>query len=52
MFRIGETDGITIAGIKGINGMNATLLNSPHSIKLDDQLNLYVTDTNCHGHVP
>lgn len=46
MFRSGETNGTTIAGVKGVSGANSTLLNAPYSLKLDDQLNLYVTDTN------
>jgi hypothetical protein len=44
-FMVGQTNGITIAGITGISGVNSTLLNSPHSIELDNQLNLYVADS-------
>lgn len=47
-FPIGETSGITIAGITGISGSNASLLSTPTSIMLDGQLNLYVTDQNNH----
>ena len=43
-FPVGERDGRTIAGITGIWGVNATLLNYPASVKLDNQLNLYVSD--------
>jgi hypothetical protein len=39
----GQSDGITIAGV---SGSNSTMLNSPFSIALDNQLNLYVADTN------
>lgn len=47
-FSAGEMNGITIAGITGINGSNATTLNRPWSLKLDSQLNLYVTDSSNH----
>ena len=36
---------MTIAGITGILGANASLLNNPVSVVLDTQLNLYVSDT-------
>lgn len=45
LFLNGQTEGITIAGITGVSGSNATLLNEPRSVKLDSQLNLYVTDS-------
>ncbi|CAF3716204.1 unnamed protein product [Rotaria sp. Silwood1] len=48
LFMVGQSDGITIAGVTGISGDNATLLNRPWSIKLDSQLNLYVADSNNH----
>ena len=43
-FKVGETVGTTIAGVTGVAGDNATLLNVPRSIRLDSQLNLYVVD--------
>ena len=43
-FPVGERNGTTIAGILGISGVNATLLDHPAAIKLDNQLNLYVSD--------
>ena len=39
---------MTIAGITGILGANASLLNSPISVVLDTQLNLYVSDGENH----
>ena len=44
-FPPGQRDGMTIAGITGISGVNASLLNNPVSLILDTQLNLYVSDT-------
>ena len=44
-FSIGQSNGTTIAGITGILGANASLLNNPISVVLDTQLNLYVSDT-------
>ena len=44
-FPVGERNGTTIAGITGISGANATLLNFPASVALDNQLNLYVSDS-------
>ena len=43
-FSVGERNGTTIAGITGISGTNATLFDSPMSVALDNQLNLYVSD--------
>lgn len=43
-FQPGEMNGTIIAGSTGVTGMNSTLLFSPSSIALDNQLNLYVTD--------
>ncbi|CAF4777304.1 unnamed protein product [Rotaria sp. Silwood1] len=48
LFMNGQTEGITIAGVTGVNGGNSTLFNSPWSIELDSQLNLYVADSNNH----
>jgi hypothetical protein len=38
-----QSNGITIAGITGVSGLNATMLDSPTSSILDHQLNLYAT---------
>ena len=48
LFKPGEYVGKTIAGTTGVSGINASLLNYPWSLKLDNQLNLYVLDTNNH----
>ena len=47
-FRSGQFVGRTIAGITGVNGTNATVLNQPRWVTLDKQLNLYVSDTDNH----
>ena len=47
-FMAEESIGQTIAGVTGVNGVNATLFNGPRGIKLDNQLNLYVADTDNH----
>ena len=47
-FSIGRSNGTTIAGINGISGANASLLNIPISVVLDTQLNLYVSDSANH----
>lgn len=43
-FMVGQFSGTTIAGTTLVRGTNATLFNSPWSVTLDSQLNLYVTD--------
>jgi sugar lactone lactonase YvrE len=43
-----QSSGITIAGTTGSSGSISTLLNSPSSLKLDNQLNLYVVDQSNH----
>ena len=48
LFLAGERDGRTIAGVTGLVGSNATLLNYPSSIALDNQLHLYVSDSTNH----
>ena len=48
LFKAGEYVGQTIAGTTGVSGINASLLNYPWSLKLDNQLNLYVLDTYNH----
>ncbi|CAF1509914.1 unnamed protein product [Adineta steineri] len=42
----GASNGTVIAGVAGVSGSNATLLNSPRDIKLDAYLNIYVVDYN------
>ncbi|CAF3832133.1 unnamed protein product, partial [Rotaria sordida] len=44
LFLAGQSNGTTIAGITGLSGSNATLLNTPFSVALDSQRNLYVAD--------
>ena len=48
LFLSGQRNGSTIAGISGIAGSNASLLNRPMWVSLDKQMNLYVSDTNNH----
>jgi hypothetical protein len=45
LFPVGQSDGITIAGVTGVFGQSPTLLQKPYSVALDNQLNLYVVDT-------
>lgn len=47
-FNPGQLNGITIAGITGVNSANNITLSSPRSVRLDSQLNLYVADTSNH----
>ena len=44
LFLVGQTEGMTIAGITATAGSNATLFSAPYSVRLDSQLNLYVAD--------
>ena len=44
-FMSGEYVGKTIAGVTGVSGINASLFNNPWCVKLDNQLNLYVVDS-------
>ena len=46
LFLAGHSSGTTIAGVTGVSGNASDLLNSPFWTILDDQLNLFVTDTN------
>ena len=39
-----QPNGTTIAGISTVSGNNATTLKGPRSVRLDNQLNLYVAD--------
>ena len=48
MFKSAGQNRVNIVGTYLVSGSNATLLNSPTSIELDAQLNLYVTDSNNH----
>ena len=47
-FLAGQSIGRTIAGVTNTPGNSSTLLNSPYSMVLDGQLNLYVTDSYNH----
>jgi len=47
-FLSGQFVSRTIAGITGVNGTNASVLNQPRWVTLDKQLNLYVCDTDNH----
>ena len=47
-FPVGQLDGLTIAGVTGLSGSNASLLSVPMEVTVDNQLNLYVSDTNNH----
>ena len=47
-FLAGQSIGTTIAGITSSRGNNSASLNSPYSVILDAQLNLYVTDAYNH----
>lgn len=47
-FPFNQVNGSTIAGISSLIGTNATLVNTPYSLALDSQLNLYVADTYNH----
>jgi NHL repeat len=40
-----ETNGRAIAGITDVTGNSSTSFNTPCSLALDSQLNLYVADT-------
>lgn len=44
-FLASQSDGVTIAGVTAVFGNSSTLLNTPYSLALDSQLNLYVSDT-------
>jgi len=42
---VNQLEGITIAGVTGISGPNASLPNTLWAVRLDNQLNLYVADS-------
>ncbi|CAF3298334.1 unnamed protein product [Rotaria socialis] len=43
-FQAGSMNGTTIAGVTGVSGSDAYHVFYPVALKLDSQLNLYVTD--------
>ncbi|CAF3618097.1 unnamed protein product [Rotaria sp. Silwood1] len=45
LFKVGQTNGITIAGVPGLPNANPSSLRSPSAVKVDSQGNLYVADT-------
>lgn len=45
MYLVGQTNATTIAGVSSQLGNNSTMLYYPVSMVLDNQLNLYVTDS-------
>ena len=45
-FRVGESNGTTIAGVTLSSGSSSILLNSPFSVAVDGQFNVYVSDYN------
>lgn len=45
LFLVGQSNATTIAGSTGVYGANSTLINRPYWVALDNQLNLYVSDT-------
>ena len=47
-FSDGAVNDTTIAGITSVSARNATTLNGPWAVRLDSQLNLYVTDSYNH----
>ncbi|CAF1582370.1 unnamed protein product [Rotaria magnacalcarata] len=48
LFQAGSMNGTTIAGVTGISGSDPYHLNYPYALKLDSQLNLYVSDCSNH----
>ena len=47
-FLAGQSNAITITGTTGVFGTNPNQLNCPYWVILDNQLNLYVSDTYNH----
>ncbi|CAF5162608.1 unnamed protein product, partial [Rotaria magnacalcarata] len=45
LFLSGQFNGTTIAGVTAVSGSAVNKLNSPQSLTLDSNLNLYVADT-------
>lgn len=48
LFKPGEINGTTIAGVTGLSGNNASLLNTPYAVRIDNQYHVYVADTYNH----
>ncbi|CAF5080308.1 unnamed protein product [Rotaria sp. Silwood1] len=48
LFLSGQKNGTTIAGVTSASGSLSNLLSYPHSLLLDQQLNLYVSDSSNH----
>ena len=48
LFEAGQSIGRTIAGVSGVSGFTPIHLNLPYTVRLDSQLNLYVTDSGNH----
>ena len=48
LFYAGQVNGTTIAGISGVQGSYDTTLYQPRSVRLDNQLHLYVADSQNH----
>ena len=45
MYLVGQSNGTTLVGVSGVLGSNSTMLYYPVTMVLDNQLNLYVTDS-------
>lgn len=43
-WHIGDSNGTVIAGVPGVSGSSATMLNYPYGITVDQWKNLYVAD--------
>jgi NHL repeat len=43
-FVAGQTNGSTLAGVTGVLGSSSTLLNTPSSVAIDSQFNIYAVD--------
>ncbi|CAF4182133.1 unnamed protein product [Rotaria sp. Silwood2] len=46
LFKVGQTNAITIAGVPGLPNANPSSLRGPSAVRLDSQGNLYVADRN------
>lgn len=47
-FSVGQSNGIAIAGTTSTTGNSSALLKNPYGVALDNQLNLYVSDSANH----